>query len=104
MTNPNDSAAISVCVCTFKRPKLLHQLLCKLREQETRSFSYSITVVDNDAAGSAEKIVQQLRSRCGVTLIYHLEPEQNIALARNKAIVASTGDLIAFIDDDELPG
>jgi len=35
---------------------------------------------------------------------YHIEPEQNIALARNTAIAHATGDAIAFIDDDEIPG
>jgi glycosyltransferase involved in cell wall biosynthesis len=32
-----------------------------------------------------------------------VEPEQNIALARNKAIENAKGDFIALIDDDELP-
>ncbi|MGH9426337.1 MAG: glycosyltransferase, partial [Terriglobia bacterium] len=32
-----------------------------------------------------------------------VEPSQNIALARNKAIENSTGDFVAFIDDDEFP-
>jgi len=32
-----------------------------------------------------------------------LEPRQNIALARNKAVENANGDFIAFIDDDEFP-
>jgi succinoglycan biosynthesis protein ExoM len=34
---------------------------------------------------------------------YCVEPRQNIALARNKAIEKATGEFVAFIDDDELP-
>jgi len=32
-----------------------------------------------------------------------VEPRQNIALARNKAIENADGDFVAFIDDDEFP-
>jgi glycosyltransferase involved in cell wall biosynthesis len=39
----------------------------------------------------------------GVHIEYYVEPEQNIALARNKAIEHASGDFVAFIDDDESP-
>jgi succinoglycan biosynthesis protein ExoM len=34
---------------------------------------------------------------------YCVEPQQNIALARNMAFQHASGDFIAFIDDDEFP-
>ena len=34
---------------------------------------------------------------------YFVEPEQSIALARNRAAAHATGDYVAFIDDDEVP-
>jgi cellulose synthase/poly-beta-1,6-N-acetylglucosamine synthase-like glycosyltransferase len=36
-------------------------------------------------------------------IAYDVEPEQNIALARNRAVARATGDYVAFVDDDELP-
>jgi glycosyltransferase involved in cell wall biosynthesis len=39
-----------------------------------------------------------------MSIRYHVEPEQNIALARNKAIQNAAGDFVALIDDDEVPG
>ena len=39
----------------------------------------------------------------GCRVKYCVEPRQNIALARNKALQNAEGDLIAFIDDDEFP-
>jgi glycosyltransferase involved in cell wall biosynthesis len=59
--------------------------------------------VDNDEKGSAEKTVRDLRMQLSMPLSYQVEPEQNIALARNRAIAMATGDFIAFIDDDEVP-
>ncbi|MGH7835785.1 MAG: glycosyltransferase, partial [Candidatus Binatia bacterium] len=37
----------------------------------------------------------------GQKIIYAVEPEQNISLARNKSLSFATGDYIATIDDDE---
>ncbi len=95
---------ICVCICTFKRPRLLGGLLEALDRQSTRDlFAYNIVVVDNDRAGSARAVVESAMKRSKTPIRYYVEPEQNIALARNKAVANARGDLIAFIDDDELP-
>jgi len=95
---------ISVCICTYKRPKLLANLLTELHNQTTDgSFTYSIVVVDNDYTGSAESVVEDRKSRSLIPIYYCKEPEQNIALARNKAVENAKGNFIAFIDDDEFP-
>ena len=95
---------ISVCVCTYKRPQLLKRLLDALRDQESGGlFSYSIVVVDNDRLRSAEDVVGEFGASSGIPIKYCVEPQQNIAMARNRAIENAAGDLIAFIDDDEFP-
>ena len=49
---------ISVCICTYKRPKLLVRLLRKLQKQQTANlFTYSIVIVDNDFNQSAKEAV-----------------------------------------------
>ena len=98
------TAHISVCICTYKRPLLLQRLLTDLRDQETGSlFTYSIVVADNDRSRSAESMVTGFALESPVPVKYCVEPEQNIALARNKAVETSEGDFVAFIDDDEFP-
>ena len=95
---------ICVCICTFKRPQLLKRLLLELDRQETSGlFSYSIVVVDNDRVMSAQHIVQSFQQLSNIEVRYCLEPEQSIALARNRAVENAKGDFIAFIDDDEYP-
>jgi succinoglycan biosynthesis protein ExoM len=95
---------INVCICTFKRPRLLGGLLRALDTQETGGvFDYDILVVDNDRAGSARLVVDFEATRTKKAIRYYVEPEQNIALARNKAVENAHGDFVAFIDDDELP-
>jgi succinoglycan biosynthesis protein ExoM len=95
---------ICVCICTFRRPRLLARLLVALDSQETQGvFQYDIVVVDNDKDGSARLVVDFATGRTKMSIRYYIEPEQNIALARNKAVENAKGDFVAFIDDDELP-
>ncbi len=95
---------ISVCICTYKRSGLLKNLLNELLNQITFNlFTYSIVVVDNDYLKSAKDIVSDFNKTAKISIAYYVEPEQNIALARNKAVSNANGDYIAFIDDDEIP-
>jgi glycosyltransferase involved in cell wall biosynthesis len=95
---------ISVCICTYKRPAFLKRLLDELRAQETGgSFTYSIVVCDNDHLRSAEPLVSDFAVTSNIPIRYCVEPQQSIALARNKAVQNATGDYIACIDDDEFP-
>lgn len=95
---------ISVCICTFKRTKLLRQLLERLDNQRTDGlFTYSVVVADNDSLRSAQHVVAAFSSSFHVHATYCCESQQNIALARNKALQHAEGDFIAFIDDDEFP-
>jgi|SRR5579872_5816866 len=96
---------ITVCICTFKRPELLTRLLERLNTQRTEgSFTFSIVVADNDSERSAEHAVKNFCRENESQVLYCVEPKQNIAMVRNLAVRNATADLIAFIDDDELPG
>ena len=93
---------ITVCICTWKRPALLRRLLEKLGCQQTQNrFTYSVAVADNDRQESARPVVEAFRQP---PVAYCVEPERNIARARNKALGLARGDYVALIDDDELPG
>jgi len=83
---------------------MLANLISKLQDQVTENqFSYSAVVVDNDYSQSARDIVKVWQEKSAIQVDYYWEPEQNIALARNKAVANAKGNLIAFIDDDEFP-
>jgi succinoglycan biosynthesis protein ExoM len=98
------TARISVCICTLKRPDLLRRTLASLAGQQTEElFTYSVVVADNDALQSAQQAVSAFSATSRLPVAYCVEPRQNIALVRNKAIENADGDWIAFIDDDEFP-
>ncbi len=95
---------VSVCVCTFRRPDLLERLLDGLAGQRLQGVcTFSVVVADNDEAASGRAVTLAFARRTGIATTYCTEPRRNIALARNRAVAAASGDFIAFIDDDECP-
>lgn len=93
--------AVSICVCTYRRPQLLAMLLDSLAEQ---SFckSFEVVVVDNDAAGGAAEAIEAVRKRHPkLGIRYAVESRRGISFARNTVASLANGDFLAWIDDDE---
>src|SRR5690606_8339443 len=83
---------ISICVCTFRRPELLMQLLTVLPAQFPPGKLCEIVVVDNDPERSAAAVFAQMRQQApDVTLRDLHVGTPNIALARNAAVAAAQG-------------
>jgi glycosyltransferase involved in cell wall biosynthesis len=82
----------------------LKRLLYSLNQlvRDTR-FNIEIIIVDNDAEKSCESIALEFQCDSGIPLRYYHEKRQNISYARNMSVLNSTGNFIAFIDDDEFP-
>src|SRR5947208_523071 len=77
------STHISVCICTYRRPRFLHRLLEELGKQVTDGlFTYSIVVVDNDSGRSGAKTVSRFQHNSAIQIQYLVEPTRNIALDR----------------------
>ena len=95
---------ITVCICTFRRSRLLQRLLRRLEQQSTDDlFTFSVVVTDNDCERNAQLVVEEFVATSKLKVIYSWEARKNIALARNEALSHATGDFVAFIDDDEYP-
>jgi glycosyltransferase involved in cell wall biosynthesis len=94
---------VSICIASFRRPRGLARLLDSLfRQKLPEGLDVEIVVVDNDAAGEARSRALALCDAAR-TARWFVEPRQNIALARNRAVFEARGRWIAFIDDDEVP-
>jgi len=95
---------ISICICTCGRPELLERLLREIAKQDCgAAFTFAVVVTDNDAAQSGRAVTERCAAECGLEVKYTVEPERNIALARNTAVAHATGEFLVFIDDDEFP-
>jgi succinoglycan biosynthesis protein ExoM len=108
MTGPGDSERalrrITVCICTYQRPRMLQRLLEALEVQQANGrYAHNVVVADNDPARSARAVVDAFSARSMLKVTYGSEPRKNIALARNLALSLAEGEFVAFIDDDEFP-
>lgn len=88
--------SVSVVVCTRNRPEQLAQCLRSL--QSLSQPPHQILVVDN--APSTDATLQMVAQTSEID--YVLEPRPGLSVARNTGIRHSTGDIIAFTDDDVL--
>lgn len=95
------ASGIDVCIATFKRPLMLFGLLASLARQELDGIRLRIIVIDNDREQSAKPTVDAFRDTSKLDIVYDVEPQQNIAMARNRALSHVTAEYFAFIDDDE---
>jgi glycosyltransferase involved in cell wall biosynthesis len=94
---------VSVCVCTYQRPKLLAELLDSLASQTFSLDKFEVIVVDNDQTASARSVVDEAVSQHPMLrILYDIEPTQGISYARNRTVKIASGELLAFIDDDEV--
>jgi GT2 family glycosyltransferase len=92
---------VSVVICTRDRPaEQLNACLNCLRQQQYPR--YDVVVVDNAPISDAARAV--VASLAGdMQVRYIVEPRPGLSWARNAGIAAATGEIIAFLDDDEEP-
>jgi|SRR5882724_1234507 len=91
---------ITACIATFRRPVLLRRLLDSLVSQELPDgLTFDVVVVDNDPGGTGRSPCEHFSTLLSLT--YIIEPRRGIPYARNRGVALATGDMIAFIDDDE---
>ena len=95
--------ALSICICTYKRPALLRRLLMAIYGQTLTGTEIEVVVVDNDSERSATAVLAEMASVFGPALNTLNLANPNISLARNAVIKAAKGDWIIMIDDDEVP-
>jgi GT2 family glycosyltransferase len=88
---------VSIIIITRNRPSLLHHCLEHVLAQ---SYPHKeIIVVDSSSNDESERLVAQYPAV--ISLRLHGQ-RNNMPQARNKGIAISSGDIIAFVDDDAM--
>ncbi len=93
--SPNRQS-VSVVITTYNRDDLLEETLVSLADQTVPL--HEIVVIDDGGSGSARAVVE----RFGKSFHYFWQPNGGMQSARNFGIEKSTGNWIAFLDDDDL--
>lgn len=93
---------ISICICTCRRINGLIKALDSLRNLKIPDgVNVEVVIVDNDSIGSARDTVCVMSESFPFPLRYFLELNRGVSYARNRCVAESTGEWVAFIDDDE---
>jgi glycosyltransferase involved in cell wall biosynthesis len=89
---------ITVVICTRERPDALAQALDSVLAQQYPNFR--VLVVDNaPVTGATADVVRAAALRGPVD--YLVEPKGGLSFARNTAVAAAPGEILAWLDDDE---
>ncbi|MEN3305800.1 MAG: hypothetical protein V7603_2002 [Micromonosporaceae bacterium] len=91
---------ITVVVCTRERPEALATCLDGLLAQRYPSFR--VLVLDNAPTSTATEDVVREAARRG-PVEYLLAPRPGLSHARNAAVAAAPGEILAWTDDDVAP-
>lgn len=102
----NSEAALgelAVCIATYNRVDRVLNLLAELDkiERPTAAHWTRTVVVDNSPDANARTPIGDFSGM--IPVIYVHEPTPGLSAARNCLVRSAKSDLIAFIDDDELP-
>ncbi len=108
---------VSVALLTYRRTDELARAVHSVIEQTStprrptadqpsRWDVIEILIVDNNPDGSARPTVEALAAEAPIAVRYVHEPQPGIVAGRNRALDEAAGDILIFIDDDEvaLPG
>ncbi|NET32815.1 MAG: glycosyltransferase family 2 protein [Cyanothece sp. SIO1E1] len=98
---------VTVAICTYNGESRLPKVLDCLRWQlNTRKVNWEVLVIDNNSTDNTAKVVQSYQAIWSenVPLRYQFEVQQGAAFARQRAVKAARSPLVAFLDDDNLPG
>lgn len=96
---------ISVVVPTYRRLALLERCLAALAAQTLPSTDYEIVVVHDGPGPEARHAVAEFVARSGAAArFFELDARRGPAAARNRGWREARADVIAFTDDDTVPG
>lgn len=106
-SDAGDHPFLSVVVPTLDRAGMLEGCLASLLDQTYPAGRYEVVVVDNGSADGTEAVVRAAADAAGggggaARVLYVAEPRRGVNTARNAGIAAASGDVICFVDDDEL--
>ncbi len=90
---------LSVIICTYNRAELLEKVLESLKSQTLSKNLFEIIVID----GSSDNTKDTVKSfQSALPVHYFFQNDAGLAAARNHGIYASQGEILLFLDDDDI--
>ncbi len=96
---------LTVAICTHNGAKNLKDVLTQLRNQAgSDRIRWEVLVIDNNSSDHTAEVVKDMQTDWPQDwpLRYCFEPRLGLAIARQRAIKEAQGQLVGFLDDDNL--
>jgi glycosyltransferase involved in cell wall biosynthesis len=100
------SIDFTVAIPTYNGETKLPRVLEKLQAQTgIENLNWEIVIIDNNSKDGTAKLIKQYQKKWQYpfSIRYILETKQGAGFARQRAIVEAKGEVIGFLDDDNLP-
>lgn len=95
------ATSIDLVLCTYNNAAFLDRTLAAISRQRVSSnVSWRVLVVDNNCTDETPAVVEKHRQAGGFPLRIVREPRQGLTPARLSGVHNTTGEWIAFVDDD----
>jgi glycosyltransferase involved in cell wall biosynthesis len=98
----NKPLSIDLVICTYNNANYLDQVLAAIAKQQVSPYiKWKVLVVDNNCTDETVAVVEKhINSNKISGFCRVLEPKQGLTYARLCGVQNTTGDWIAFVDDD----
>ena len=90
---------VSINLCCYNGEQYLEEALQSIFLQTYKEWE--LVVVNDGSIDSTERIIAR-HSDAGWPIVYHSQKNAGLGTARNKAFQLSTGEYLAFIDQDDV--
>jgi glycosyltransferase involved in cell wall biosynthesis len=100
MTSSSRSPFLSAVVCTHDRAALLRRMLESLCHQRLALDEFEVVLVDDGSTDATDEVARSFSSRLPLRYVY--QRNAGLAAARNLGLFVARGEILLFLDDDDL--
>jgi glycosyltransferase involved in cell wall biosynthesis len=95
---------LSIVIASYNRAESLLQFLRELSHQIVpEGVEWEVVIVDNNSADGTKSALAPLVEQNPLRYKYLLESRQGKSIALNSGLLAATGEILVFTDDDCIP-
>ena len=91
---------LSVVICTYNRAPLLALVLESLCKQTLSSDNFEVVIINDGSADDTETVADAYAKKLPLRYLY--QRNGGLASGKNHGLFASRGDLVFFMDDDDI--
>lgn len=95
-----DAMPLSVIICTYNRADFLKQALASLNAQTLSKDRFEIVVIDDGSTDNTRDVIEPFIPDLPIKYFY--QKNAGLASARNHGIFAARGEILLFLDDDDI--